>query len=403
MSGIYDTIIIGGGAAGLSAGVYAGRAKLKTLTLHDKRQTGGQAATTWELENYPGFLEISGPDLMKKFKDHADKFGVEFKPGEVASIKLADDRFTKIVTTKDGAEYQTKTVIIATGADPRVLGINGEKKFKGRGVSYCATCDADFYEELDVVVVGNGNTAVEESVFLTKYVNKLTMIVIHDKGIMDAEKPAQEKAFANPKINFIWNSVLEEINGDELVTGVTVKNIKTGELTDLPCNGVFMFVGMVPKTEFLKGVVDLSPAGYIKVTPMMETNLPGVYGAGDVTDKFLRQIVTAASDGAVAAMAAEKYIEEEENWQHNVLNFDGDVFVAFWSPTNKPSIETITMLESFDLAAKGKKLVKIDTYKNQLISRRYDITQIPAVLKIRDGKVLDRAVAPTKDVIERML
>lgn len=403
MSDVYDTIIIGAGAAGLSAGIYAGRAKLKTLLLHDKRSQGGQAATTWEMENYPGFAETTGPNLMKAFKEHADKFGVTYQRAEVTGIKLADDHFTKILNTKQGEDYQAKTVIIATGAEPRILGIKGEKEFTGRGVSYCATCDADFYEDLDVVVVGNGNTAVEESLFLTRYVEKLTMIVIHDEGVMDAEKPAQEKAFANDKIEFVWNSVLDEIQGDELVESVVIKNIKTGELTKMPCSGVFMFVGMTPRTEFIKGVINVTPAGYIPVSPMMETNMPGVFAAGDVTDKFLRQVVTATGDGAVAAMAADKYIEEEEHWQHNVLDFDGDVFVAFWSPTNQKSIEAITMLEALELEQRGHKLVKIDVYKNQLISRRYEIDDIPTVLQIRKGKVVERRVSPTRAELEQLL
>lgn len=400
---LYDTIIIGAGAAGLSAGVYAGRGKLRTLILHDRKKTGGQAATTMELENYPGFLETTGPALMKTFKDHADKFGVTFQQGEVVGLRLDDDQFTKILTTKDGQEYHAKSVIVATGAEPRILGIKGEEEFKGRGVSYCATCDADFFEDLDIVVLGSGNTAVEEAIFLGKFVNKITMIVLHDEGIMDAEKPAREKAFAHPKIDFVWNSVLEEIKGDELVTGVVLKNLKTGDLTELPCDGVFMFVGTVPKTEFLKDIVDLTPSGYIKVSPMMESSFPGVYGAGDVVDKYLRQVVTAASDGSIAAVAADKYIEEEENWQHNVLQFEGDVLVAFWSATNQASMDTISFLEQHLTGQKDRKLVKIDTYKNQLISRRYNVTTIPTVLTIRQGKVEERLESPTQEALEKLI
>ncbi len=392
---VYDVLIIGGGTAGLTAGVYCARAKQKTLLLEEKRKVGGQAATTSELENWPGITHIAGPDLMQNFRDHAEKFGVEIKKGKVSSLKVSEDGFTKIVTTKEGEEYQAKAVIIGTGAEPRILGIKGEKEFKGAGVSYCATCDASFYEELHVVVVGSGNTAVEESIFLTKFVDKLTMIVIHDEGTMDADKVAQEKALENEKINFVWNSTVDEICGDDLVNGVKVKNIKTGEITKIDCDGVFMFVGTVPKTDFVKGLVDLTPAGYVKTTEMMETNVPGVYAAGDVRDKFLRQVVTAAGDGATAAVAAEKYIEEEENWQEKVLSRKGETIVVFWSPIKKESVALTTELENALKDNADVNLVKIDGYKNNLISRRYNITALPTVIKINDGKEVERASNPS--------
>ncbi len=394
MSEIYDIIIIGGGAAGMTAGVYCARAKQKTLLLEEKRKLGGQTATTSELENWPGHTHISGPDLMQNFRDHAEKFGVEIKKEKVAKLTVAEDGFTKIITSKSGEEYKAKAVIIGTGAEPRVLGIKGEKEFKGAGVSYCATCDASFYEELHVVVVGSGNTAVEESIFLTKFVDKLTMIVIHEEGTMDADKVAQEKALANDKIEFVWNSTVDEICGEDLVNGVKIKNIKTGEISELACDGVFMFVGTVPRTDFVKGLVELNPAGYVKTTEMMETNVPGVYAAGDVRDKFLRQVVTAAGDGATAAVAAEKYIEEEENWQEKVLSYDGDILVVFWSPVNSDSVALTTELEA-KLNDSDIKLVKIDGYKNNLISRRYNIKKMPTVVKIKGGKEIDRIENPS--------
>lgn len=239
---IYDMLIIGGGPGGLTAGIYAARGKLKTLVIEQKNRTGGQCATYVELENYPGLLSTTGPALMDEFHKHCEKFGVDFAKGEVSKLDVSDNDLIKKVHTKDGAVYQGKTIVISTGAEPRILGIPGELELRGKGVSYCATCDADFYEDLDIVVVGSGNTAVEESIYLTKFVAKITMIVIHDKGTLDADKASQEEAFKNDKIEFVWNSVVDEIYGDGLVEGVRLKNIKTGEKTTLECNGVFMFV-----------------------------------------------------------------------------------------------------------------------------------------------------------------
>jgi thioredoxin reductase (NADPH) len=388
MSTIYDLIIIGGGAGGLSAGIYAARGKMKTLLLEEKRKTGGQCATTSEMENYPGTIESTGPALMENFCEHAKKFGVEFQRGRVDKIDIAEDGFIKTITTKKGDTYQAKSILIATGAEPRVLGIPGESEFRGRGVSYCATCDADFFEDLDIVVVGNGNTAVEESVFLTKFVNKITMVVIHDEGVMDADKTAQEHCFANPKIDYIWNSTVTGIIGDDLVTGVQVKNIKTGEESEVACDGVFMFVGTVPRTDFIKGQIELTRQGYIPTTEKMETNIPGIYAAGDVRDKFLRQVITAAGDGAIAAVAAEKYIESEETWRKNVIHEERPVLVAFWSPINAESVQMITELEaSLD---DSTKLVKIDAYKNTLLTERYDVKTVPSILRFEKGSLVAR-------------
>ena len=388
MSQIYDLIIVGGGPGGLTAGVYASRSKLKTLCLEEKRKTGGQCATTSELENWPGVKETTGPALMKDFTEHAEKFGCEFKRGKVASIKVAEDGFHKTVITKKGEEYVGKAILISSGAEPRVLGIPGEKEFRGQGVSYCATCDADFFEELDIVVVGSGNTAVEESVYLTKFVNKITMIVIHDEGTMDADKTAQEHCLANDKIEYVWNSTVQEILGDDLVTGVQLKNIKTGETSTLDCDGVFMFVGTVPRTDFVEGLIELTPQKYIKTNEKMETNVPGILAAGDVRDKFLRQVVTASGDGAIAAVAAEKYIESEENWRKNVLHEAQPVLVAFWSPVQSESLDLITKLETLDNS--NFKLVKVDAYKNPLLAERYQVKEIPAIIRFDAGKLSRR-------------
>ncbi|GAA4649416.1 FAD-dependent oxidoreductase [Kistimonas scapharcae] len=402
MSEVYDVIIIGGGAGGLSAGVYCARGKMKTLVLESSSNTGGQCAKTSELENYPGIVESTGPGLMNMFRAHCDKFGVEFQRAQVTGLALDSDGFHKRVTTRDGQTLMAKSVIIGTGANPRVLGIKGEREFTAKGVSYCATCDADFYEDLDIIVVGSGNTAVEESVFLTKFVNSVRMVVLHDEGVLDADRTAQEQAFANDKISFIWNSCVDEICGDELVNGVKIKNLKTGEITDEACDGVFMFVGTVPMTDFLKDTIELSKGGYIVVDDKQETSMPGVFAAGDVCDKFLRQVVTAAGDGAVAAVAADRYVQEEEHWSESVLDAEKDVLVAFWSPVDPKSLELMPHLEAL-AADKGLRLVTMDTYKSRNIADRYEVSQIPTVIRFSQGEPASRLEAPAADQLEKLV
>ena len=400
MSQEYDLIVIGGGPAGMAAAIYGSRSRLKTLVLEAKRKTGGQPETYHDMENYPGVPETTAPELMDNFRTHAEKFNTEFERGEVTDIEV--NGLKKIVKCKKGKEYKTKSVIIATGAEPRRLGIKGEEEFKGKGVSYCATCDAELFTDLDIVVVGNGNSAVEESIYLTKFVNKLTMVVIHDEGVMDAEKILQEKAMENKKIDFVWNSTLEEIKGDGLVEKAVVKNIKNGEKSEVDCSGVFFFVGRVPSTDFLEGVVDLTEHGYIKTTEQMETNQAGVYAVGDVRNKVVRQVITAAGDGATAAVMAQGYIEEEEYWEKNVVNSDKPAVVVFWSVTDQKSMDIVSKLENMELEAKGYKFLKIDTYKNRLISNRYDIEEIPTVLKLKDGQVAERLVDPAEKELKKI-
>ena len=307
MSEVYDILIVGGGPGGLAAGIYGSRARLKTAIL-EKGPTGGQAATTMEMENYPGFYEeTTGPGVMGQFLDHAKHFGTTVLKGAVEELDLTGP--VKKATTKTGETYHARSIILAPGAEPRTLGVKGEGKLRGKGVSYCATCDADFFEELDVAVVGNGDAAIEEAMYLTKFAETVTVIVIHDEGVLDCNKMSAERALNNSKIHWVWNSTLEEILGDELVEGAVVKNIRTGEIKTLDVNGVFVFVGTVPKTEFLKGKIELDEYGYIPTNDRMETNIPGVYAVGDARAKYLRQVITAAADGAIAAVAAEKYLE----------------------------------------------------------------------------------------------
>jgi len=232
---------------------------------------------------------------------------------------------------------------------------------------------------------------VEEAIYLTKFAETVTIIVIHDEGILDCNKASAEVAFANPKIKWVWNSILTEIKGDGLVESVLIKNIKTGEISEMETNGVFFFVGTVPKTEMLKGKVELNEQGYIITNEMMETSVPGVYAAGDAREKYLRQVITAASDGAVAAVAAEKYLAEEEGFRERVLLAKEPVLVAFWAPQNEASIEAVSQLEKAVSETKGQvKLVKIDTYRNQRVAKRYGVTEIPTVVIFKQGEVIDR-------------
>ncbi len=367
----YDLIILGGGPAGLAAGIYGGRAKLNTLVI-EKGSVGGRAFTTREIVNYPGFPETTGPELTAIMRDHAEKFGVTISKERVKSVDFSSD--VKSVKTRKN-EYEASAVIIASGTESRVLGIPGEKEFTGDGVAYCATCDAEFFQDQEVVVVGSGDQAIEEGMFIAKYASKITVIVLHDEGILDCNKQAAEKAFNHPKMHFIWNSVLDTIYGEEGVEGVKVKNIKTGDISDLSCNGVFFFVGVVPQTEFLKesGIVTNS-RGYIPTTPLMETNIEGVYAIGDVRDKYLRQIATAVNDGAIAATAAERFIEEQKDFQENVVESEKPVIIAFWSPDYQDSLTTINKIEETNVA-KGSpyKYLEIDYTRKKNLAKKYDI------------------------------
>ena len=389
MSNIWDIIIVGGGPGGLSAAIYGARSKLKTLLI-EKGKTGGQAATTEDMENYPGFAAgTTGPGLMNAFTEHAKHFGAEFVRNEVVSI----DADKKIVRCKDGTEYHAHTLIFAPGAVPRTLGVKGEHALRGKGVSYCATCDADFFTDLDIVVLGNGDAAIEEGNHLTKFANSVTIIAIHDEGILDAAPMLQERAFKNPKIKFVWNSTINEIKGDGLVEAVVLKNIKTNELTEMETNGVFIYVGTVPQTDFLKGVVNLDSRGYIITDDRMETNVDGVFAVGDARVKYLRQVVTAAADGAIAAVAAEKFMIEEEGFRDSVLAEPRPVAVVFWTPMGGKSIEMMPMIEgTVSSYGNAVKLWKMDTYRNQRVATRYGVVQNPTVLFFHNGEVVSRLV-----------
>ena len=310
MSNIYDVIIIGSGPAGLSAGIYSGRSLLKTLII-ERSKAGGQTVTTNEIDNYPGAdIEETGPSLIEKMIKQAQRFGVEQVKGDVIDVELEG----AVKTVKcAGAEYQGKVVIIASGAFPRLMGCKGEAEFTAKGVSYCATCDAAFFEELEVYVVGGGDSAIQEALFIARFARKIT--IIQNLPELTAAKSIQQKAFDNPKFNFVYNSTVEEVRGATgLLDTIVIKNTQTGEITEFHADeedgtfGLFVFIGLVPKTDIFQGKINMD-RGYIPTDENMCTNVPGVYAVGDCRIKPLRQVVTAAADGAIAAVHAEKYIE----------------------------------------------------------------------------------------------
>ena len=307
----YDVIILGAGPAGLSAALYAGRACLKTLLI-EKAIPGGQITLTDEIENYPGQLleGESGFSLTERMSQQADKFGVERVYDEITTIDLTGE---EKVLTGHSAVYRARAVIIATGARPRPIGCENEAAFTGRGISFCATCDGAFFRGLDVYVVGGGDSAVEEAIYLTRFARRVT--IIHRRDQLRAVKGIQERAFANEKIEFLWNTVVEKVDGDAALSEMTVRNVVTGEVTRIQASGedgmfgLFGFVGYAPNTALFEGQLEMA-RGYIITDEDMHTSIPGVFAAGDVRAKSLRQVITAAADGAIAAMQCARYLED---------------------------------------------------------------------------------------------
>jgi thioredoxin reductase (NADPH) len=301
---MHDLVIIGGGPAGLTAGLYAARARLKCVLL-EKLAPGGQVLTTDRVENYPGFPDgISGFELVDKMKAQAENFGLEIRSEEVMKLELIDDR--RIITTNKG-DLEAKAIILAPGAAWKRLGVDGEETLIGKGVSYCATCDGPFYRDQDVAVIGGGDTAMEEAIFLTRFASNIK--VIHRRDALRAIKLLQERAFAEEKIEFIWDTVPTKILGSNGVEGIELKNVKSGELSRKEVQGVFIFIGTVPNTAFLRGIVELDESGFVKTDDNMQTSAPGVFAAGDVRAKLFRQISTAVGEGAAASHSVEKYLE----------------------------------------------------------------------------------------------
>ncbi|WP_342601931.1 thioredoxin-disulfide reductase [Peribacillus sp. FSL E2-0159] len=304
----YDVIIVGAGPAGMTAAVYTSRANLNTLLI-ERGIPGGQMANTQDVENYPGFAHVLGPDLSNKMFEHAKKFGAVYEYGDIKEI-VDEGRLKKVVTTNK--EFYAKSVIIASGADHKKLGVPGENELGGLGVSYCAICDGAFFKGRELVVVGGGDSAVEEAMYLTRVASKVT--IIHRRDQLRAQKILQERAFSNEKIEFIWNKEVTSINeGNGKVNTVTLKDTKTGEQSQFPADGVFIYVGTLPLNGAFKNLDITNEEGYVVTDEAMATKIPGIYAAGDIRDKTLRQIVTATGDGSIAAQSVQHYIENLES------------------------------------------------------------------------------------------
>lgn len=314
---MYDVIIIGGGPAGLTAAIYNARARLKVLVL-EQTKLGGQIVSTHEIANFPGSIkkgneETSGPELIQRMTEQAKEFGAEIEIGKkVVDLDLSNT--VKKITCQDGSVLESYAVICANGAHPRGIGCPGERELSGKGVSYCATCDGAFFEDMEVFVIGGGNSAVEEAMFITTFARKVTLI--QNLAFLTADAIAIEQAKANDKISYIFNSVVDSIEGDGIVEAMTIKNTETGELTRFEADeedgtfGIFVFIGNVPNSDIYQGVLNLNEYGYIVTDDAMKTDVPGVFACGDVRPKVLRQVITAAGDGATAAFSAQKYIEK---------------------------------------------------------------------------------------------
>ncbi|MFB7637568.1 thioredoxin-disulfide reductase [Peribacillus butanolivorans] len=302
---IYDVVIIGAGPAGMTAAVYTSRANLSTLML-ERGVPGGQMANTEEVENYPGFDTILGPELSTKMFDHAKKFGAEYAYGDVKEIIDGEEYKTIVAGSK---EFKARSIIISSGAEYKKIGVPGEKELGGRGVSYCAVCDGAFFKEKELFVIGGGDSAVEEGVYLTRFASKVT--IVHRREELRAQKILQDRAFANEKINFIWNHTLKQINEEGgKVGGVTLVSTVNGEEKVIDADGVFIYIGMLPLTKPFEKLGILNATGYIETNDRMETRVPGIFAAGDVREKTLRQIVTATGDGSIAAQSVQHYVEE---------------------------------------------------------------------------------------------
>ncbi|HON88477.1 MAG TPA: FAD-dependent oxidoreductase [Spirochaetia bacterium] len=384
----YDVVVIGGGPGGMTAALYAGRARLKTLLI-EKSLIGGMATYTSEIENYPGFPEpIDGIELMKLFDKQFRRFGVDVKLTDVQSVSVECN--TKIVSTFR-TDYHAKAVIIATGNKPRLTGAKNEERFlNDKGISFCATCDAARNTGKRIMVIGSGDAAIEEGMFLTKFAREVLVSVIHNEGIMDANKVAQEKALANPKMKFIWNTVVESFEGDDMLKQVVLKNIKTGELMPYDVDTCFLFIGYVPNTKIFEGLVEMTNRGYIKTNENMETSREGFYAVGDCRDKTLRQVATAVGDGAIAGFMVEKYVEELEYLQKEIFEANGLIMAFIYNAVEAVDREYLARIEQIQkLYSEKVQLRRIDIYKSDRIACKLSYTKTPSLIFMKNGNILE--------------
>jgi thioredoxin reductase (NADPH) len=385
----YDVVIIGGGAAGLTAAIYCGRARLNTLLI-EKSLVGGLATYTNEIENYPGFPDGSGGlELMDLFHKQAKKFDVKFKLTDVKSVKLDGER--KEVETFRNI-FECRSVIIASGGRPRVTGGENEEKYLfDKGISFCATCDAAANTDKTVMVIGSGDAAIEEGMFLTKFAKKVIVSVIHDEGKMDCNEIARDQALSNPKMEFIWNTVVQGFEGDEKLEKVVLKNLKTNELVPVAVDSCFEFIGYIPNTEIFKDMLNLTKQGYIVTNEVMEVEIPGVFACGDVRDKELKQVATAVGDGAIAGVGAEKYIADCEVFRTQIMQKEKPGVIYIYSAIDAPSRELLPMMREIETSFNGDvKLNLIDVYKGKKLCDRLCPDVVPmTVCYTSEGELVE--------------
>lgn len=386
----YDVAIIGGGPAGLTAAIYAGRARLKAI-LFEKALVGGLATYTNEIVNYPGFPQgLTGLDLMHLFEAQARAFGAEIKNTPVKAVDLTgEDKTIETFRTV----YHAKAVIIATGGKPRLLGVPGEADFLyDKGISFCATCDAAQCLDKTVVVIGSGDAAVEEALFLTKFARKVIMSVLHEEGHMDANAVAREEALKNPKMEFRWNTVVDHFEGDGRLERVVLRNTRANALEPVEADRCFYFIGYVPATDLFRGQITLTDRGYIPTDVHMQTNVDGVYAAGDVRQTCLRQVATAVGDGATAGYEAERYIAEIETFQTQLMQKDKPGLIYVYSAIDESSRALLPLIGEIEQLYEGRvKVSQVDTYKSVCLAARLGGVQPPCLVYTRDGQVTDRS------------
>jgi thioredoxin reductase (NADPH) len=398
----YDLVIIGGGPAGLTAAIYGGRARLKTLLI-EKSLIGGLATYTNEIANYPGFPDgLTGLELMRGFEKQARHFGVDFKISPVKSVSLTGtDKTVETFRTV----YHAKAVVIATGGKPRLLGAPGEELFLyDKGISFCATCDAASCKDKVVMVIGSGDAAVEEGLFLTKFASKVILSVIHEEGHMDANAVAQREALAEPKMEIRWNTVVDHFEGDGQLESVVLKDTRTGALVPVAVDRCFYFIGYLPATELFRDQVALDERGYIPTNTRMQTNLDGVFAAGDVRQTCLRQVATAVGDGAIAGFEAERYVAEVEVFEKQLMQKERPGLIYVYSPVDAASrdfLPTVRAIES--RFGDAIRVSLVDTYKGECLAARLGAVDTPSVVYTDAGKVVGKSRVLDRGEIERFM